>query len=698
MPRDEEYEFLNTFIDDDSLFSWQVLSGAGGSGKSRLGLEYCKSLPFYWEKGFYSAETLKPFQSWTPSYNTFIVIDNVGTKIDFVKKLIELLSSNSKNFLFKVRILLLERELKLPNNWYGGEDNNLIDYQFKEPLPITELNKRNLAKIIRTFHDFTGSDKKLLKMLKDFDNDMRPLYAAIFGYLLERTNGTENDLRPLIIDISDRYWKDEKIDEKHYLLIALITIIERLNPLDLENDLFPSEEELNEHWLEITMGQGSGDSTIMGISPHIIGEAFVLEVLKTTTPLIEKIGSQRLKLERTKQFIEYCWQHYAAEMAWFFARCYRDFSAHELIEILCSDEDIARLNYEDNKSLLNFPAIYFILIYKFKSRARAEASLENFKQVILKKQNKYWSFAYITACVALFEKYVEDRDFLASKSLFRDVLNLEIEERPGYPMCNLSLAAVYYWVVQKDYESADKEFKASLLYLNDNLDLSQFRKFTRLFENIYIQNHSSKDFSDNIDFIINTYEEFEKIADKKENDSFLVPLYKVANNYFILLNQHGKEEKLSEIWDETIIKIMQSDSKELTDIGARIAMNGIGYFEMTDPFGFLNVGGKLLYFHYKNNSLETSMDLVYYLHEYAKHCPDSILVKEEINYYSNLQSIPMSPENSKKFTRLLQIEYNHLMSIYKNELENLPAEKVRRFDPDQLTKARESRKEDSEEL
>ena len=127
--RESELEKLAKFRNGADLFSWAVVKGEGGTGKTRLATEFCKMCAKEgWQSGFLEKDQLERFlgnqtvEKWRPLVPTFIIIDYAAAKVENASKLINLLiniayeqeSGSSPN---KVRLLLIEREASQDSGW-----------------------------------------------------------------------------------------------------------------------------------------------------------------------------------------------------------------------------------------------------------------------------------------------------------------------------------------------------------------------------------------------------------------------------------------------------------------------------------------------------------------------------------------------------------------------------------------------------
>lgn len=296
-PKDA-FEQLDRFVGDDRAFVWHVLSGEGGTGKSRLALEYALKHANNSDVdiGFLSINAAQHFNwiDWQPSKAVFIIIDYAARHSDLVADIILALSEQTA-FKHKVRLLLLERELTgawfskitqsgsashpfIDGSWFG-EDGTLEPPE--DVWPIIEFmarkNKANLP-----------SRDAALTQLARIDPQMRPLYAAFLGDAYFRAQNPRQwsayDLVENVLEHEKRYWSDGGVRQSHINLCAAATstagiMAEWVEPL--------SRGEMQGFWPEwqgletITPLSAIYGSKIIDdippLEPDILGEVFYLQ-------------------------------------------------------------------------------------------------------------------------------------------------------------------------------------------------------------------------------------------------------------------------------------------------------------------------------------------------------------------------------------------------------------------------------------
>ncbi len=135
--RDDELEILRWFLGDpvawnaSMAFRWLLLTGPGGTGKTRLAMEFVRDhLPTGWigrRVPKHELETiLSTAPTWQPRDPTLLVIDYPAEQPDKTRQLLERLARRADSLLHPVRILLLERDAS--DDWF----NKVLD---EPPIP-----------------------------------------------------------------------------------------------------------------------------------------------------------------------------------------------------------------------------------------------------------------------------------------------------------------------------------------------------------------------------------------------------------------------------------------------------------------------------------------------------------------------------------------------------------------------------------
>ena len=305
--RDVERAHLKRFLLSDRKFSWWLLGGAAGMGKSRIALELCREVRPEWDAGFLSRTD--KFARWSylrPSRPTLIVIDYVASRAADTSELVLQLARSTQYFPSPVRVLLVERD---QGSWWPrflreesqSESTELITCQHDDPLRLVGLAPealRALAADIARSRQVPWTDA----IARVFEARMRtldPLGRPLFGMMAAAYSGTEaadavvdSTLLRLVLKkeagrrreaISD----DERL-RKMENLIALATLVGGLLPRSggfafLANtdvtSLLPDPDLVDPLVYRDLVAATSGETIFAGLQPDILGERFLLDRL-----------------------------------------------------------------------------------------------------------------------------------------------------------------------------------------------------------------------------------------------------------------------------------------------------------------------------------------------------------------------------------------------------------------------------------
>jgi hypothetical protein len=306
--REAEMENLFAFFHSPNLLEWQLITSAGGSGKSRLAMEFCYALAAQnkdYELGFYSVNGKDKidWQKWQPLNKTLIVIDYVATDYKTILEILAALYLRVNTLQYPVRFLLLERE-KNGEWWKKFEEyykvENYIPNPFGEAIDLPPLY--NYLKPIIVFclqkanKPSPNTEKEwyeIIENLLTIDPLGRPLFAFYVGLALAngetiRNWKVEDLLENHLKREETHFWKNENTNhdllEKHKNLLALATMMGGMSFDVLDNLLekkylhLPSIDEF-----DTTIYENLSDireETLRPLEPDILGEYLVHKQLQ----------------------------------------------------------------------------------------------------------------------------------------------------------------------------------------------------------------------------------------------------------------------------------------------------------------------------------------------------------------------------------------------------------------------------------
>ncbi len=337
--REEEIDLLHRFSGDPSFagekfhFRWMLMTGEGGSGKTRLAFSFTREHldVGIWVSGKLDVDSLAAFtlvDKWRPRQPTFIVIDYAQTVPEQANRLLRAMSANAKFYEFPVRLLLLERrsdpswtDKMLPNDsnqqmitdhCFGGKGIDGIDLR---PLMRGEIMTLVKGRFERQgkpappddelFNNVVRVDPRSIQVEhqgQSLDIPVpRPLFAVAVADALIAANVTEEDA-PIVLTQEgvlseiikrDRLTRwtlavpDQPTLRRYERALALATLVQGLD-LSILSDQERHFGEKAAKWLptggpdldmNILEVFGVTGTQLTSLEPDILGEFFVLELL-----------------------------------------------------------------------------------------------------------------------------------------------------------------------------------------------------------------------------------------------------------------------------------------------------------------------------------------------------------------------------------------------------------------------------------
>ncbi|MBQ9278128.1 MAG: leucine-rich repeat protein [Lachnospiraceae bacterium] len=347
--REKELEILKKMCDREEVFSWIGISGAGGSGKSRLAYELCAEMlgadwyvfaPMNFKK---NADKIKEVLK-NQNSNLLICLDYIMQDMSDIEDFVLDILDDLNNYSHKIRLVLIERDrndiyfcdpdINKYNYIYNDKDlNGIIDLKALDDVCLKSIIIDYITKQNNTL-DFSQIPVDLIiEKLKDIDIELkRPIFALFIAdawvnneeltkwdkedaldYLLKRE---KDRLHETVKKSGIRLKKDEQqryIDAIEYLhLIA--TYIGSVSLSECSDLLYEKFEiDSKDHVLNILLDNFriiTGDGIIEGMEPDLIGEYYCVDYYnKISLEEISKIIDRLVDID-LNAYIRYTEQIY----------------------------------------------------------------------------------------------------------------------------------------------------------------------------------------------------------------------------------------------------------------------------------------------------------------------------------------------------------------------------------------------------
>ncbi|MEM7103019.1 MAG: tetratricopeptide repeat protein [Bacteroidota bacterium] len=319
--REDTRIFLNDFLNDDRKFRWMILTGKGGTGKSRLAYEVCKTAESAgWHVGFfrYNNDENYSFNTFSSNKNTLIVFDyaGAGKNFDDAQNAIDNLNEISRKDPFpKVRFLLLERTFQdyqladlndelTRRNFFGVEGEKT-----PKPYNLEMLSDEENWEIIQQIGGEKANEKEdLLAQISKIDDLKRPLFIFMGAQAFKESEDIKawdkkDALAWYIRRLKDKYWRTHEwnednrdIDVEILNIIWLASIANYFTLTEIQ-DVFAADDGryFEDCFSEIpkkgfrrklaSLFYGVEDQTeskkYHGLQPDLIAEYFILDHLRS---------------------------------------------------------------------------------------------------------------------------------------------------------------------------------------------------------------------------------------------------------------------------------------------------------------------------------------------------------------------------------------------------------------------------------
>lgn len=356
--RQRELAALDTFLTESSKpFVWRLITGSGGTGKTRLALEICRQANRWgWQTGFlpdgFKADVAF-LDSWCPEVPTLIVADYVLKRIADIRLLTARLGWRKD--LPPTRLLLVEREAdeRFDRQFYGSNQSDrdaITCARYARPsVSVTERSDDDIWSLVEGCpwradgKHVALARKELFAQLGRLDGQRRALVAMVLADALAESpqrgglGGLEDELRELLHRERDHLWPVElavagrRVGEADAdVAIAFATMINGLGLEEIKLLKEKHHQAISDSTLKFcarAIGKLFTDQRkkLEKLEPDLIGEFFVLETLQRDpeNPFAEfPYGWMP----------ETAWRSRAGAMAEFVTRATQNFPAHDSIK------------------------------------------------------------------------------------------------------------------------------------------------------------------------------------------------------------------------------------------------------------------------------------------------------------------------------------------------------------------------------
>jgi tetratricopeptide (TPR) repeat protein len=287
------------------------VSGAAGSGKSRLALELCRRAQPSWAAGFLSR--VSAFDQWTeynPAMPTLIVVDYVAGRVSAVSDMVLQLGRSVSSRSRRVRVLLVEREENRP--WRStflredshGESVEIASLQYGEPLRLGPLRADALhamaADVATALNATWYAERQQAfdQRLGALDAFGRPLFAMIAAADVISAGQGQSPGKTIITAILSREkarWrqttKSDSDTRRMENLVVLATLVGGIAPRPDGfsflartgvSQLLPDMDLFDDASFRELVGVSADEPLLAGLQPDILGERFVLNQMVET--------------------------------------------------------------------------------------------------------------------------------------------------------------------------------------------------------------------------------------------------------------------------------------------------------------------------------------------------------------------------------------------------------------------------------
>jgi len=338
---------LESFFNLEDKFAWWAITGAGGTGKSRLALEAITTQEPLWEVGFFNnkkLEHLDSLTSWYPSSPTIIIIDYGAEYPSEISSWLDYLILREESLNFPVRILILERDSEEQGWWKDLTSGSTAALKRQDylhtlrPLHLSPLTKTEQKQTLLSYLETLDSevpscefDDAFWGAVSTLSDNGKPLYIGMIAAAINNI-GVEGIRKWEQKELLDHVYQRERLawerllDNKNYSssqkqkiydFLAFCTLTsgldwkrkeKRIIKALIKSQIISAENEIYQliECIETLTGK------IGTVQPDILGEYYVLQhwAANNQRPIniLQKrlCSAQKVSPEHTQAFVRQC--------------------------------------------------------------------------------------------------------------------------------------------------------------------------------------------------------------------------------------------------------------------------------------------------------------------------------------------------------------------------------------------------------
>ena len=233
--RNSQLALLNEFLDSPPNYSFCVITGPGGIGKSKLAFSFMQQEKDHrkdWNMCFVNDSILSKMancEKWNHNSNTLLIVDYAGTSLDLLHKIFVKIAECQSFFKYKLRIILLDR-VGMTKKYDPSTNEVLVEYPYWYSFMISP-QKRDVYADTEYISKFLFSDFIELEGLseEDYKNLINDYAFAMSKRESNKKNQVIYSLSPEqiseVIDFSRRSSNSLLNSRPLYIMLATDAII-----------------------------------------------------------------------------------------------------------------------------------------------------------------------------------------------------------------------------------------------------------------------------------------------------------------------------------------------------------------------------------------------------------------------------------------------------------------------------------------